>query len=230
MTTMTNKKFWTITEPLGWGTLTTDTDKVEKQLVKTLTLDQIEALRDKFDELKAELYDVLDSHVHGCGDDGFDDLLSHIIGLGRSEFEACKKDPKRARKIDYTESFSYCIPHVRLLKENLDPEHYVKWAKKEQEQFSPLATHPLLNGGTKHVHFIITSLQRAANKEWDKFVRLENKTRTAMEKLQACLSAKDAEMRQLGYVPSHNGSGAGAVRNPHGVYNLFHDVNRYMVG
>lgn len=79
-----------------------------------------------FDELLGEkvshLYGVVDRYEKvndvscGCGDDGFSDLLHHIVGMGKEEYDAVLQDPMRAVKrgqaYDYVESFSYCMPHL----------------------------------------------------------------------------------------------------------------------
>lgn len=51
-----------------------------------------------------------------CGDDSFNDLRYHIIGLGREMFEVTVQNPRmayeRAQNYDYVESFSYVFPHA----------------------------------------------------------------------------------------------------------------------
>ena len=48
------------------------------------------------------------------GDDSYEDLRAHIIGMGRKEFQKVMRNPELAydRAVDgkYTESFSYAIP------------------------------------------------------------------------------------------------------------------------
>jgi len=46
-----------------------------------------------------------------CSDDSFGDLVSHIIGMGKNEFDAVMLDPSKARiralSHDYEEGFCY---------------------------------------------------------------------------------------------------------------------------
>jgi|GEM_PF-2454565 len=52
----------------------------------------------------------------GLGDDSFGDLLAHIIGMGKREYEAVLKNPQRAldraRSDGYKESFAYALPYT----------------------------------------------------------------------------------------------------------------------
>lgn len=51
-----------------------------------------------------------------AGDDAFIDLVNHIIGLGKAEYDAVLKDPdlamKRAEAANYEESFAYTLPDL----------------------------------------------------------------------------------------------------------------------
>lgn len=125
-------EFWAEVAKIGWGTKTTDIRKVKLALLRTWTPEKAARVREVFYALSRHLYRVLDKVVDGVGDDGFDDLRAHIIGLGRKEFERVLKKPtlaqERINRRDYVESFSYCLPHGEDYK-TLDPAYYVKWAR-----------------------------------------------------------------------------------------------------
>lgn len=127
-------EFWSEVAALGWGTKTTDCDVIKKSLLKRWTPAKAEEMREVFSALKGRLYKVLDKVVDGVGDDGFDDLRSHIIGLGREEFERVLAEPKLAQKRidkhDFVESFAYCLPYGAEDWEPLKPAYYVAWAKQ----------------------------------------------------------------------------------------------------
>lgn len=140
-------KFWNLVEQIGWGTDTTDYYSVMCGLLHCLTDEQAQEVNNIYYFLRNLLYQRLDSHEkelwssgregYGCSDDSFSDLISHIIGLGKDEFEKCMKDPmsalERVRSKNFKESFSYCFPSIfedhsdfNLLK----PEIYIRRAKK----------------------------------------------------------------------------------------------------
>jgi hypothetical protein len=129
---MSEGEFWDLIEPYGWGTRTTDYKKIEKDLLRKLTPDQAEAMQEVYGKLSGKLYKALDRVVEGLGDDGFGDLIAHIIGMGRREYSAVLRDPElgaeRARNYDFTESFSYALPS-KYDYENLNVSKYLKWAK-----------------------------------------------------------------------------------------------------
>lgn len=126
-------EFWAEVAKIGWGTKTTDIRKVKLALLRTWTPEKAARVREVFYALSRHLYRVLDKVVDGVGDDGFDDLRAHIIGLGRKEFERVLKKPtlaqERINRRDYVESFSYCLPYGAEDWEPLKPEYFVKWAK-----------------------------------------------------------------------------------------------------
>jgi hypothetical protein len=124
------EEFWAEVEKIGWSK-TTSVKKAKRLLLKTWTLEKSKRMRAAFDELRDPLYDACAS-VEGVGDDSFGDLLAHIIGLGKAEYERVLANPKLAQARvdagDFVESFSYCLPYEEDYK-TLDPRYYVKWAQ-----------------------------------------------------------------------------------------------------
>jgi len=120
--TCTDEIYWQAVAEIGWGTKTTDSRAVEAAILKSwdnefiYTFDRrTAALRQEL-SAKVERYEDLNDVSCGCGDDGFSDLINHVVGLGKEVYEAAMADPmlvvKRGRAYDYVESFSYCIPFV----------------------------------------------------------------------------------------------------------------------
>jgi hypothetical protein len=145
---MTEQTFWSIVAELGWGTTTTDYKAIEKVLMKRLTREEAEAMRAHLDAAESRVYKALDqwqregdydSRYMGS-DDGFGDLIAHIVGLGREEVDAVIADPARAKKrydaSDFRESFSYAIPSADDYG-YLSTETYVKRAKRLLEEGFP---------------------------------------------------------------------------------------------
>ena len=124
--TMSDAQFWSIVKELGWGTRTTDYKAILKALVKLWDVSNATDFRNTFDKLQMALKRRIEqwedrSEVNlGIGDDSFDDLTAHIIGLGKREYDAVMQNPQLAydraqapygSKEGYRESFAYAIPH-----------------------------------------------------------------------------------------------------------------------
>jgi hypothetical protein len=123
----TEELFWEEVALIGWQDKNPRRfyDKAKARLLRRWTGEFLE----EFDEMKEQLYVKLSKAVTdaesrgwesggetcGCGDDGFSDLIHHVIGLGREEYEASLADPmrviKRGQEGRYEESFGYCIPY-----------------------------------------------------------------------------------------------------------------------
>lgn len=148
-TPCTPEKFWNEVALVGW------TDKPEKgfydkakaRLLRRWTGEFLE----EFSEMKDELYSKLVAAVQRaekgsgesveCGDDGFGDLMNHLIGLGKEEYEASLADPmrviKRGQAYNYAESFGYCIPYgtdIELISKGL----YITRAREIVENLTAL--------------------------------------------------------------------------------------------
>ncbi len=122
-TEMTREEFWTIVESVGWKTVDCDYKRgravLRQALPTTAALRQYErhfgthirALGDAINSFEEQE----DVQLH-CGDDSFSDLMAHVIGLGREEYERTLADPDlayvRSVDADYRESFSYCAPNA----------------------------------------------------------------------------------------------------------------------
>jgi len=109
--------FFDITEPLGWGTKTTDYKEINKVIFR------LERGRTRTQWLKDHL-GILEGLLHTAAKtdlgedpccDSWSDTLAHTVGLGRHEFMRCMYEPQRlvdrANKGDYKESFSYALPY-----------------------------------------------------------------------------------------------------------------------
>lgn len=113
-------EFWKIVESLGWGTKTTDYKAINQQLIDSgYDLNCLYKIFAKFKvELKHKISQWEQATGLSCdiGDDSFDDLASHIIGLGRKAYWSAINNPKLAyerahnpykSEEGYTESFAY---------------------------------------------------------------------------------------------------------------------------
>ena len=110
-------EFWNLTKVLGWGTRSTDYKAMSKYIMRTFTRKESDDLQDVFGKLKDKLSVALDkwsrdesNQLNVGGDDSYSDLLSHIIGMGKQQYNAVLKDPSIANSIRYRESFAYVFP------------------------------------------------------------------------------------------------------------------------
>ena len=126
---MPSRKFWATIKSTGWGTRTTDHEAAKQGLLDRLGVEEGVAFSETYREVKRRLKEQLWDRVTNVGDDSYDDLVSHIIGLGKKEVDAVVKDPQRAQvRADfgkgwwtgtkvipdsegYSESFSYAVPY-----------------------------------------------------------------------------------------------------------------------
>lgn len=120
---LTPEKCWEIIEGVKWGTTDVDYDVVKTVLSMILSDEETKELHAFVEKQKSRVYrayrewceDHPDTDTSDwLGPDSTGDLLSHIVGLGKAEVEACVADPKRVSnrvvKGDFTECFDYCIP------------------------------------------------------------------------------------------------------------------------
>lgn len=130
---MEDSKFWSIVHQVDWPNICDSKrpyDIGKERMKKFLpTVEVMSEFRNSFDAKTNCLYTKLmewenkgecwhsggNERSFGLGDDSFGDLIAHIVGLGQAEFEAVLAKPElahsRARKHEFVESFSYCIPY-----------------------------------------------------------------------------------------------------------------------
>ena len=127
--------FWAYTRLVDWRDKCQNKNKTDMAKVVFFLLlpneDDMNAYRARYAIIRKNLEKAIsaweeDNDQLPVSDDGFDDLLNHIIGLGEEEYRKNVENPKlafdRADHRDYVESFAYCIPY---------PGDY---ARKEREQ------------------------------------------------------------------------------------------------
>lgn len=120
--TCDERAFWDAVAEIGWGTKTMDYRRVEERLLQSWDGPFTHGFKTKLTEKWTELIDVVEEFEKRegvtCGlvEESFWDLMHHIVGLGKKEYEATLKNPMRAirrgRDYDYVRSFAYCLPYV----------------------------------------------------------------------------------------------------------------------
>jgi hypothetical protein len=117
---MTDAEFWEIVESIGWSTRDQDWSDLRMKLVAGLTSVQAEGVwwifRHKVRELDRVVNEWEATHDTKFPLDGEDrvDLLAHVVGLGRAEFQASCLVPdtlvSRARRSDFQPGLLAAIP------------------------------------------------------------------------------------------------------------------------
>jgi len=195
---MSDGEFWKLVSKIGWGTKTTDYKAIKSAILNKYHFKkELEGIRDTFAKLKAALYQQLnnweaegeelgENRNFGTGDDGFDDLCSHIIGLGWKEYNSVLKDPKkawdRAQKRDYVESFSYALPYGDEHDKHKKGE-YTAWAKRTIQDYTGVLRDSDLKPFHKEAKKLIDILKLMANNKPDAFYAKRKEAKKLAQKL-----------------------------------------------
>lgn len=118
---MTRERFWALVAEVNWATRQNEPLEIgERFLRERLSREEAADFWEHLQTLRFPLTDLLIDYGEEReedfwpGDDGLDDLVCHIIGLGHEEYEAVRLDPRRAVERaeagDYRESFRYLVP------------------------------------------------------------------------------------------------------------------------
>ena len=140
----TQETFWVEVAHFGWGTKTTDHKAIKREMLERYDDAFLRSFHAVYDSFASMLYQRVDAWEKaneescGCGDDGFGDLLSHVIGLGKDTYEEAMEDPrsvvKRGQKSDYTEKFSYSFPYPAVAPKETLEEAQAKIRKEREER------------------------------------------------------------------------------------------------
>ncbi len=134
---MPEDKFWELVEMVKWPC---DHHKGKVKYLKAMDRDTCKSFRKTFAKAYNELHKVADNMELGVGDDGYSDLLHHIVGLGKKVFYKHCNDSsliqKRADESDYKESYAYCIPYDSDYSDDgpFTLKHLVRLAKMSRDE------------------------------------------------------------------------------------------------
>ena len=134
-------------------------EEAKLYILRNFTKSRCTKIREFVNERFDDLYEFIqtfeyvnDTHCGDYGgDDSFGDMIHHVIGLGEDKFEEIMKDPSKLNGMDYTESFSYCLPYGDDF-ELLKPDYHLDRARQSIVELArivaenkPLSIEPLLN-------------------------------------------------------------------------------------
>lgn len=141
---MTEAKFWELVTFVGWPC---DTDKAKHRLMQKYTKEELDEAITISGIFAKQLYKLVEEKIEakggslGLGDDSFSDLMRHIVGLGKEEYEKHLKNvnliQKRADKGDFEECFTYCFPHDRdweMANPTTAKAYFTNWADELKTQ------------------------------------------------------------------------------------------------
>jgi len=121
---------WALIEEINWKSRSRTRHGYEggKQfLLDNFTKETCDALRDFAKKQKNALYVRVanyESDYGRCGnyggDDSYDDMLWHVVGLGEDIYNMIMDNPKLLDRIDFVESFSYCLSYEYEYEKELD--------------------------------------------------------------------------------------------------------------
>lgn len=119
---MNEEIFWKAVDDMGWEANGFDYDKIGKDLTARIWGSYEEQQAQEIAKslyvflnihVARPLYRVVDRYAHIGGNDAFDDLINHIIGLGKDEYDRVMANPalavERFKNDDFKESFAYCF-------------------------------------------------------------------------------------------------------------------------
>lgn len=171
---MNDKKLWSLIAKLNWAQVQKNAKQQTAHSVRLIQrhteaeLKELKAfVTSRYNELSSAVsdYENKTGKTTGCGDDGFSDLIHHIVGLGEAAFNAAMKRPglviARAQAYNYTESFAYML-HTDQFKEDLQPSKYVKWAIKEYPAIKAKVAQCTDLKQTKELNQVLDVLQNIA--------------------------------------------------------------------
>jgi len=192
---MDEDEFWDLIAKLGW-TRDGDFRSLKKKFMKLVPDPERarEVMRtcDTFVRLLSiaiERFEEKSDRHCDVGDDGFSDLVYHIIGLGCEEFNSTIDDPERAvnraHENDFSESFAYVFPTDDDYNKRNNIAAFVDRAVEIKESYATLLDDELFDEIHKDVLTVSTALDKLINGHAAGFLECESDVAIAMTHIQA---------------------------------------------
>ncbi|HUU88870.1 MAG TPA: DUF4240 domain-containing protein [Candidatus Glassbacteria bacterium] len=218
---MTEERFWKIVEECGWGTKTIDDKAIKKILLKELSKEEAKEFTDIKRKFMAQLDKKLAKVISNLGDDSYGDLLSHIIGLGKAEFEAVLNDPQlakiRAEKYQFVESFSYVFPYDKDYDKLGNKAPFVEWANRCMKAYADATIDHDCLPIDGYIQTVILALGEMVAGNVNEFLSSREEVLKALNSIE-----KHYEKNR------HCNCDMDGIGNKHSVINLYSDVQFYL--
>jgi len=227
--------FWKVVDQGGWGHKSTDPNKVKDVLLGLMNQAEAKRFDAQFGKLRRDLqrrinrWENLEDKSLGVSDDGFDDLTSHIVGMGRKEYGAVMGDPELAwerahapygSKDGYKESFAYAIPDEDDYK--VDLSHYKKWAEKAMDEYAVAAKEPSLRFLRYDLARIGVILSIMVEGDYNSFLGMAAQAKKTSEDIEEAYNKAVSEGKYKYWETNQ------AVPNKWLVWNLLSDLHKFL--
>jgi hypothetical protein len=223
--------FWKLVQSIGWKR-NKNYRQIKKRLMRKYSPQEANAISFMMDTLRGRLGKAIREWEGDTGKsldaygDSYDDLVHHIIGLGKREYDASVRNPQRVldryNKGEYYESFAYAIPSAYDYK-NLELGRYIVWAQHDMEPLEDA----LLNERYQRVHGIIRKVLDALELMSDGKYREFLKTKDEVSVLIKQIADEHNRISQEARRRNENVD-LPDLSNPWGVLNLYTDIEDYL--
>ncbi|MBD3262050.1 MAG: DUF4240 domain-containing protein [Candidatus Altiarchaeales archaeon] len=231
---MPMQEFWAIVDEIDWGNKgdTLDIHKIKLSLMRRYSERELDQARERLDEMIYLLSRAIKEWERETGDeievygDSWDDLLVHIVGCGKEEYEATVADPSkvlaRYNSRDYQESFSYCFPW-QCDYQKLDLEYYKTWARKVHDEWEERTFDTVTETGPRG------ETPKEAVLAWLRLVTLSPSVKHLKKAVEAYEKHDFLRMiRSLDIKKEHREFGRSTI-NEWAVRNLVDDAQKYLI-
>jgi len=186
---VSDAQFWDLVKQIGWGTQTTDYKAIKQSLMSVLSKEEAASFFKVFHKVQGALMKAITKWEDETGenlevgDDGFNDLTAHIIGLGKPMYDKVIRVPDLAKNIKYVESFAYGIPYST----DYDREgtgRFKTWALKVIPELESYAEADAFRPMAADARKLIGYLQLIVKGDTQSFLDTEGEAKGLAEKLE----------------------------------------------
>jgi len=224
---MSENDFWALIQKIGWKN-DKSYRKIKKKLMRKLSPDEANAMDHTFMKLKGRLGGAIKEWIDRGGDldafgDSWDDLLSHIVGLGKREYSANLKNPQRAadryRKGDYYESFAYAVPSAYDYK-NLNVGVYIVRAQQAMEAYEDAMKDERFRSVNRQIRKVINALELMSDGNFHAFLKTKDEVESVINDVNKHYQDLARRWDDKDPLPD--------VGHPWPVTNIYRDVDDYL--
>lgn len=229
LTAMSESEFWKIVEDAGWGR-SYKYDAIKKALMLKLKPKEADELNRMVGIMKGRLSKAVEDWERATGEhldaygDSWGDLLAHVVGLGKREYERNLRDPsllkKRYHQGKYVESFDYAIPTSKDY-DRLNLGKYVVWAQEALEAYEDAMLSKWYRPIRSDLSKLVDILDLMADGKFGPFLERSKEADQLARSIAKYHQNLLRKTRGREILPD--------VGNPWNVLNLLHDVENFLL-
>jgi hypothetical protein len=224
--------FWELVKIANWPKRNKEDVKIE--YIKKLSRE--DAI--KFYAMVSSVAGIVSDRIPqdlGIGDDGFSDLIKHVVGLGKKKFHELINNPikivKMAMDSNYKECFSYCIP-TEFDYDNLEKgdKRFSDWAKEAILQINKILKMDKKNDLSEikeEFIYILEALDYCMDYRFTTFLAFKKPVLMKLKKIKKFYEANYFELPRKFTEEDENGNDTRGY-NIYFVENLFVDLEEYL--